>query len=432
MKAKIIPILTLIIFSVPFFYSCEDATYKEYTGNVPVYMSFEDLRSGVTTDQNAEIKKPGKIYFKDNFIFIVEEMKGIHVFDNSNPAAPVQKTFLKVPGAVDIAISGNIMYTDSYVDLVAVDVQDVNNIHEVARLKDIFPYLVPPTDNKYPMGYVDEEKGVVTGWEVKQIKEKIHVNNNPYPFYGAKEDFMLFNSAMPASSSGISGSGVGVGGSMARFGLKDKVLYILDENTLRIFDITNKTSPAKIADLSPGWGIETMFISGNTMYMGTTTGMLIYDISIPLAPVSKGRFNHARACDPVVVDDTLAYVTLRTGTTCGGIRNVLDVVNVKNITNPSLVSSFPLVNPHGLGKDGNLLFICDGSAGLKIFDSSNPWTITSHLLYSYPNINAVDVIPLGNVLILIGDDGLFQYNYSNISNITLLSKIEVAPKVMVN
>ena len=426
MKAKIIPIIIVFTVSLPLFFSCEDATYKEYTGNAPVYMTFEELRSPVSTEQDVDLINPGKIYFKDDYIFIVEELKGIHVFDNSNPSSPVKKTFLKVPGTVDIAISGSTMYADSYVDLVAIDVQDINNIYEAARVKDIFPYLVPPTGNDYPMAYVDDKKGVVVEWELKTIREKIESNNYPYPIYGAKEDFLRFNSQLAASSpSGVSGSGVGVGGSMARFGIKDKVLYILDENTLKVFDITNKTNPIKIGDFNPGWGIETMFISGNTMFMGTTTGMLIYDITIPLSPVSKGRFNHARACDPVVVDDTLAYVTLRTGTTCGGVRNVLDVVNVKDITKPVLVSSFALTNPYGLGKDGNLLFICDGTAGLKIFDASNPWQITNHLLFSYPGINAFDVIPLGDVLILISEDGLFQYNYSNLSSISLLSKIDV-------
>jgi len=26
-----------------------------------------------------------------------------------------------------------------------------------------------------------------------------------------------------------------------------------------------------------------------------------------------------------------------------------------------------MTNPHGLGKQGDLLFICDGNAGLKVF-----------------------------------------------------------------
>jgi len=87
--------------------------------------------------------------------------------------------------------------------------------------------------------------------------------------------------------------------------------------------------------------------------------------------------------------------------------------------------AYPMTNPHGLGKEGDILFICDGSAGLKIYDAADPKTITSHLIKTYPGINAFDVIPIGNVLVMIGDDGLYQYNYSNILNITLLSKIEV-------
>ena len=46
--------------------------------------------------------------------------------------------------------------------------------------------------------------------------------------------------------------------------------------------------------------------------------------------------------------------------------------------------------------------------------------LLAHLIYSYPNIKAFDVIPIGNVLVLIGDDGLYQYNYSNVKNITLV------------
>jgi hypothetical protein len=168
-----------------------------------------------------------------------------------------------------------------------------------------------------------------------------------------------------------------------------------------------------------------MFITGNNMFLGTTTGMIIYDITSPQAPVRKSTYSHMRSCDPVVVDDTLAYITLRSGTNCGGTVNCLDVVNIKNISLPSLVSSYPLTNPYGLGKDGNLLFVCDGNAGLKVYDASNPRTISGNLIYTYPNIKAFDVIPIGNILVLIGDDGLFQYNYANIQNITLMSTIEV-------
>lgn len=424
MKAKIIPIFTLFSLFVVFFSSCEDATYREYKGNAPVYISYEDLRASIAEEQNVDLKNPGKIYFKDNYIFIIEELKGIHVFDNYNPSAPVKKTFVKVPGVVDMSISGSILYADSFVDLVILDVQDSENIHEVGRVKDVLPYTIPPTENEFPMGKVDKEKGLVVSWELKTIREKVYNDPDVYPVFKMSMDMPAGASYMSASS-GVSSGGIGIGGSMARFGIKDKVLYLLEKNTLKLFDITVKASPAKLFDINPGSGIETMFITGNNMFLGTTTGMIIYDITDPQTLIRKSTYNHMRSCDPVVVDDTLAYMTLRSGTNCGGIINCLDVVNIKNISQPSLVRSYPMNNPYGLGKDGDLLFICDGNAGLKVFNASDPNTISSHLIYTYPSIKAYDVIPVGNILILIGDDGLFQYNYSNVQNITLLSTISV-------
>jgi len=212
---------------------------------------------------------------------------------------------------------------------------------------------------------------------------------------------------------------------MARFGIKDQVLYIVDKTTLKVFNITNKTAPVKINDLYPGWNVETMFLKDNEMFLGTTTGMAIFDITNPSSPVVKTFFTHARSCDPVIVDDTLAYITLRTGSSCGGNQNLLDIVNVKDITKPKDVVSYSMTNPHGLGKDGDLLFICDGTSGLKVYDASNPKLLLANLIYSYPSIVAYDVIPIGKVLVLIGDNGLFQYDYSNVKNITLLSTISV-------
>lgn len=425
MKAKIIPIFTLLSLISYLFYSCEDLTYKEYKGYAPVYMSYKDLRNAVAEVQNVDLKNPGKIYFKDNYIFIVEELEGIHVFDNTNPASPVKKAFVKLPGVVDISISGYIMYADSYVDLVVLDVQNIDNIHEVGRINDILPYTVPQAKTDFPTAYIDKDKGVVMSWELKTIKERIENTPNPYPIYYTGGFAQMDKSNSFSASSGISGSGVGIGGSMARFGIKGSVLYVVDKSTLKVFDITNKTVPVKINDFYPGWNVETMFLRGNEMFLGTTTGMAIFDTSNPSAPVSKTFFTHARSCDPVIVDDTIAYITLRTGSSCGGNQNLLDIVNIKDITKPKTVVSYSMTNPHGLGKNGDLLFICDGTAGLKVYNALNPQLLLSNLIYTYPGIVAYDVIPIGNVLVLIGDNGLFQYDYSNVKNITLLSTISV-------
>ncbi len=425
MKSKIVPIIIwgLIITA---FYSCEDATYREYEGNAPVYMSYNDLRSSVETQNNVDLVNPGKIYYKDSYIFVVEELEGIHVFDNTDPSSPEKKTFIRLPGVVDISISGHSLYADSFVDLVILDVQNIDNIHEVGRVKDVLPYTVPATGNDLPTAYVDDKKGVVTGWDVRTIKEKVINIQNPWPIFYDKSgiEFLAMANSTGAST-GVSGSGVGFGGSMARFGIKDNVLYIVDQSSLKIFDITDKVNPVQNGDFYPGWGVETMFLAGDMMYLGTTTGMIIYDISNPFVPVSKTFFTHARSCDPVIVDGTLAYVTLRTGTTCGGSTNCLDIIDINNISQPQLLVTYAMRNPHGLGKDGDLLFICDGDAGLKIYDASDPMTLGNHLISVYQNINSYDVIPIGDILVMIGDDGLYQYDYSDIQNINLLSKIEV-------
>ncbi|HLP71892.1 MAG TPA: hypothetical protein VK155_03250 [Bacteroidales bacterium] len=421
---KIIPLLLLTLL-----YSCEDSSYREYRGNAPVYMTYEEFRQPITTESVRDLENPGKIYFKDNFIFIIEEFRGIHIYDNANPSSPQKISFVKVPGIADMVISGNILYADSFMDLVVLDVQNPDNIQEKGRLKDIFPYVTPPlADSKLPAGYVDREKGVVASWEVKTIKERVYDQPVIYPVAGVRLDGSFYSALANYSSnasSGVSSGGVGIGGSMARFGLKDNILYLLDNSTLHLLDITTKTNPSEMFNMSAGWGIETMFITGKNMFMGTTTGMRIFDISNPVSPVLKSTYNHVRSCDPVIVDDTLAFVTLRSGTGCGGNVNSLDVVNIKNVSAPSLVTSYSMTNPHGLGKDGNLLFICDGSAGLKIYDASNPRTVSANLKYAYPAINANDVIPVGDLLIMIADEGLYQYDYSDPGSIKLLSTILV-------
>ncbi|TFH39252.1 MAG: hypothetical protein E4G95_01605 [Bacteroidia bacterium] len=426
MKTKIVPISAIIVL-VLILFSCEETTYREYKGYKPEYMTYEDLRKSVKVTQDVPLVNPGKIYFKDDFIFIVEEMEGIHIFNNSDPSSPAQVSYVEVPGAIDITISGYYLYVDSYVDLVVLNIENPLEPFEEARVKDVLPYIVPPYDNDYPAAWVDSEKGIVTGWNLGTIREKVNNDWIVYPIY-VQMDGMFENRSFGSPLPGISGSGVGIGGSMARFGIKDNVLYIVDSNSMKIFDITQPDNPVKYDDIWAGWGIETMFINGDNMFLGTTTGMFIYDLKIKFRPQQITFFIHGRSCDPVVVDGNLAYITLRSGTTCGGTINSLDVVDITSLNSPELKASYPMFNPHGLGKDGDLLFICDGSQGLKIYDASDPLSITDNLLFSYDDIMAYDVIPLGSILVMIGDEGLVQYDYSDISNISILSIISAEPR----
>jgi len=103
------------------------------------YMTFEELRASVKVEASREIKKAGKIYVYGNTLLVNEKREGIHVIDNSDKKNPINKAFIKVLGNSDIAVKDGYLMVDSFMDLVVIDLNDMNNIREVNRTIDIFP-----------------------------------------------------------------------------------------------------------------------------------------------------------------------------------------------------------------------------------------------------------------------------------------------------
>lgn len=426
MQNKYVYFLFVLIIAIS---GCQDKVYETFTANAPIYLSYKDLRQSVKKTEIRELKNPGKIYFKDNLIFINEQMEGVHIFDVSNPASPINKGFIEIPGNVDIAIKDNMLYADSYVDLVVIDIANINSVSEKARMKDVFPYLVPEYDSKYPMAEIDEKKGVVTGWEVKKVTQEMKTHIYPIYYYNkGLESFVDYASNMGGTVG--SGNSVGVGGSMARFGLYKDLLYIVDEATLYKFNISNLSSPADLGNQSIGWNIETMFIYDDHMFLGTRTGMLVFSLEVASNPSYVNQFSHITSCDPVVVQNDLAYVTLRGETVCGSNTNRLDVIRLSNnYTKFDLIASYTMTGPYGLGIDDEVLFVCDGDAGLKVYNASDPLNIDKNKLAQFPGINTYDVIPLNNYLFMIGNDGFYLYDYNDLQNIHQIGVIPVVNTV---
>jgi hypothetical protein len=406
--------------------ACQDRTTEliTYEANVPVYMPFNEFRASFEKSAPIEISRPGKMYFKDGYLFINEYGKGIHVIDNSNPANPKKVAFFKILGNVDMAIRGNVLYADSYIDLLAIDITDINNPVEIDRIENVFPEIVPEGELWYPYAMVDKSKGVIVGWEVKTITEEIEKYNHGGMIYYGDMNFI----ARAESAVNWTGSS-GTGGSMARFMLNENYLYVIAVPIrLKTVDITSPTNMKIVDSVDVPRSMETLFRLQDNLFIGTTTGMLIFDLVNPKKPVQISSYDHIRSCDPVVVDGQYAYVTLRTGNTCNNGQNLLEVIDISSIKNPYLVKSYPMFNPHGLGTDGDLLFVCDGAAGLKIYDKSNPLAIITSQIAHYPDFDTYDVIPMNGILILVGKDGIYQYDYSDPENIIQISHITIKEK----
>lgn len=419
-------VLVALLFA---FNQCGDVcTVKsEHVYYEAVYTSFEELRASVQADDPRPIARAGKIYLKDNFLYINEPGKGIHVINNADPAAPHPVSFITIPGNFDMAMRNNILYADSYTDLVAISTGIPGQEAEVGRMENVF------SAGSIEGFVIDQQRGVVTEWR-KNENEHVEDSGCAYarsPYGYAVDGGMLVSRAMEAvflaSTASVGGGNTtGVGGSFARFAITGDYLYALNASRLEVFNVPSPANIQKATPLEVGWDIETIFPLGQNLFLGSQSGMHIIDIATPDVPKKISTYEHIRSCDPVVVEDGFAYVTLRNGSACAGFVNQLEVIDVTNLTNPSLIKIYPMTNPHGVGIDNGTLFICDGADGLKIYDASNRMAITDNLLAHYKDIQAFDVIPFNNVAMMIGESGLYQYDYSDVTNIKLLSHLPLS------
>ena len=84
-------LIVLLILPVLFFQSCsKDSCTEErkYTVYNPVYIPESALHPEISVEGPRSLEEPGKIYFYQDYIFINEIRKGIHIIDNAEPSSP--------------------------------------------------------------------------------------------------------------------------------------------------------------------------------------------------------------------------------------------------------------------------------------------------------------------------------------------------------
>ena len=369
----------------------------------PEYKTKEEVRANIKSSNPIELTAPGKLFYKDGYVFLNELNKGVHIIDARNPASPANIAFVHVPGAVDLAVRGNILYADMYTDLVAIDISDPRKV----QLKTVLPGVFP---DRYYSSFIPDKDMVITEW----IAVDTVLKHNEAINWGLKSADMV-RTMSASSSSSAPGVSNGTGGSMARFALSDDRMYTVDYSKLKVFNTAIPEKPVYIKELSAGgWDIETIFPFGKNLFLGSMTGMHIFDITSKDNPFKTGSFTHARVCDPVISDGKNAFVTLRNGTKCEGFINQLDVVDISDLFKPKLLKSYPLTNPHGLSKEGDILIICEGADGVKFFNAADVNNIKQ--LAHLKGMNAFDVIALGKIAMVSAADALYLIDFSIPSN----------------
>jgi hypothetical protein len=414
-------ILGLLVCSIPTFLGCSkksltnpgphEVTYS-YTIYTPVLQLKQLALDSLNGDPAKSIDSVGKIYIKGNYIFLNDVDKGIHVIDNSDPSRPKQTAFLRIPGNQDIAIEGNTLFADMYSDLLAIDISDLHQVRLSSRLPGLF------SDRQFENGYVMDSNHIIVDWIMKDTT----VTYMQYGFTAGggpismPDLFAASNVPSASNSSAVTGTAA----SSAKMVLINQYLYAITEmHHLGAIDIHDPQAPVQVFDQFAGYDLETIFPFQDKLFLGSDIGTFIYDLSNPAIPSESGEFTHGTACDPVITDGSFAYVTLHAGTYCGGSSNELDVVKVENLEAPTLVRSYRMISPHGLTKDGNILFVCDGASYVKVYDATNPASL--RLLTLIRNTGPFDVIAANNILMVVATGGLYQYDYSDIGHIKALS-----------
>jgi hypothetical protein len=429
MKTNLSFFITLVVLAL---YGCEDKVTQTvtYSINEPVVMDADEFRTSVkVSNAPRELTGYGKISYYKGFLFMSEPGKGIHIINNQDPSSPHTIGYIELTGNADLSVRNDVLYADSYVDLVWFDVSNPTSPVLKGRLENAFPDVLPIVENLSGIDYamcrdLQLQNKIVVGWKEVERTEPYDEYVSKGGFWGWIRGGAFFGSEKFMDTTiGDVGGGNSINGSMSRFIIYKHYLYSVMHNQMQIFDLSGDKPIKAIEDVYVGWDVETIFSYQEFMFMGTPTGMLIYSVEDPVKPVFLSSIQHVYGCDPVVVEDDIAYVTIHSGNNCGQTADMLFIYDVKDKKRPRQIASYEMTHPKGLGIDNKILFICD--EGLKIFDATNPLTVMANQLAHYEGMSGYDVIPYNFILMMIAEDGIHQYDYSDVKAIKKLSYLPV-------
>jgi hypothetical protein len=332
------------------------------------------------------IENPVNMYVNDTLLLVADKVAGIQVYSVRDKQNPRHLAAIPLQGVGGMAMKNSVIYANSGYSILALTLRPD---HSFDTVKVIYksPYVDHPV-------MVDD---VVA----------------PFPFFSC-------NRVMPMAA-GDAGHFNG-GGSYATFAVIDTFLYYIDDWNLVTMSISSPTEPLEIARANIGWSIETLYPTEKYLFIGGTRGMYVMDRRDPARPFMIGCLQHFKACDPVVVHDSVAYVTLRSGNNCGDARDVLLTVSIADPAQPRLLSEYSVPTPYGLAVRDTLLYVAKGENGYGLFNVRNPWNVDHQRTWA--SFSVKDFIWAGCVMYVMGFDHVTIVDVKDPMNPAVVSTIQ--------
>ena len=203
-------------------------------------------------------------------------------------------------------------------------------------------------------------------------------------------------------------------GSLARFVMVGNYLYVANPNSLQVYQVTGEGMLAEQPSvyINNIGMVETIFPFRDKLFLGGTAGMSMFSLQNPAAPAYIGAASHLRSCDPVVSNDSIAFISLKGVSACGPAEAGLYIHRITaNTDSLPLIRFMSISTPVGLGLEGNILYLAREEAGLSIINVSNP--SQPQVLNTITGYNFKDVITYDGLLIAQLANGIALYEISD-------------------
>lgn len=216
--------------------------------------------------------------------------------------------------------------------------------------------------------------------------------------------------------------GTGTAGSFASFVIVGEHLYALNGTQVKTFALSANGEMTLTNELELFSTLETLFPYGDMLLVGSQQGVFFLDRTNPSQLERISVYRHITSCDPVVASGTIAYSTLRSTRCRFGNVDQLDVIDFSDIDNPTVIRSYPSVEPLGLGLRGQFLFLCE-SGGLSMYDTADPANLEKMDELMFDDAIAIDVIPTDQFLIVTTNKGIYNVQFADTGDMRVIGQI---------
>ncbi len=188
------------------------------------------------------------------------------------------------------------------------------------------------------------------------------------------------------------------------------------ETGLHIFDVSDSSSPQFVGQtaIAPGTNVKRVEIAdtgfGKVAYIIDGNDFVIVSVADQTQPLPFGAYSTGRGTQNVLVDGDIAYIASSSSFDTGR----LDIVDISQPLNPSLISSFDTNGLHQfsnayyeLNKTGSMLFITDPVSGITMYDVADPTAPKFTGMYNKES-GMMSLTIENNTGYLRTGDGLFQ------------------------